>query len=224
MTTPEQGAVCERILTAVNATSNPQVHLTTKDGLVFEVNIVKTGSDAHPTYNVSASAPVTKQNEDLGLTSVMLSQGMWERSTDCTCGDPECEEHASESLEVRQHMFHSSIGGRDMSEAAKKLYQLLRRVTDLKACSCKTFFITDGGDTCFDCALKTAADAGARADRGMCCICHESVTTDSATLCCKQPMHAACLERALERSPACPMCRGQPVASKRARTRPGRGN
>jgi hypothetical protein len=221
MTTPEQMAVGTRILKAVARNTVKSLVVATKDGLNVEIQInaeeVMKNSEKFVRFYVSAGIQSTSQNRATGCTDALEAHGFWgrdERARGYDDSDPEEEELPK--LRMQKHLVCLHLNDENTDKyPAKKLYELIRDITDMALCSCKSFFITDGGNVCFDCAIKTAANAGARVDRGMCGICHESVTTDDATACCKQPMHAACLDRSMEATPTCPLCR-QPGA-KRAR-------
>jgi hypothetical protein len=220
MTTPAQMAVGTRILKAVARDTIKSVVVSTKDGLDVEITVIQTCAGPTPEslqlrFNVFAGVTVNQKNRDSGCTAALEAHGFWVKlGRSCGCDDSDCEEVGPPQYRKQKHIIETVIAA-TCKYPAMKLYEMIRDVTELSLCSCKTFFITDGGDVCFDCAVKTAANAEARADRGMCGICHESVTTDDATACCKQPMHAACLDRSMEATATCPLCR-QPGA-KRAR-------
>jgi hypothetical protein len=210
MATPAQVEVGTRIVAALRNAPGTHVFLNTQDGLTVDVTVHRNcgvNGTSENRFHVTASVPTTTLNQNMGVTSALLSQGYWERSTTCSCGDEDCDEHVTNTLETHQPLFSADVSGKDAADAAGKMYHTLMRVVNMKACSCQNFFIVDGGQTCFDCALRTAIEPESRASRGPCCICYEPVVTSDATSCCKQVMHAACMDKALERSSTCPMCR-----------------
>ena len=199
MATPEQRAAGDRILATVDSWPGNHVYITTRDGLGVHVSLFKRDHQ-HFVYNITATVPVTTRNEDLGLAHTLFGHAFWKR----------WNERAVQGIPL----IDSFICASSAEEASTKVFTMMQGISNIKACSCRGFFVLDNADVCFDCFVKTACDPTARASRGQCPICIETVTTDDQTECCQKPMHAACLSRAMGCTPTCPLCRA-PGAKRR---------
>ena len=201
MATPEQRAAGDRILATVDSWPGNHVYITTRDGLGVHVSLFK--RDHQPfVYHITATVPVTTRNEDLGLAHTLFGHAFWKRwneDHDAVQGIP---------------LIDSFICASSAEEASTKVFTMMQGISNIKACSCRGFFVLDNADVCFDCFVKTSCEPTARAYRGQCPICIETVTTEDETDCCQKPMHAACLSRAMGCTPTCPLCRA-PGAKRR---------
>ena len=199
MATPEQRAAGDRILATVDSWPGNHVYITTRDGLGVHVSLFKRVHQPF-VYRITATVPVTTRNEDLGLAHTLFGHAFWKR----------WNERAVQGIPL----IDSFICASSAEEASTKVFTMMQGISNIKACSCRGFFVLDNADVCFDCFVKTACDPTARASRGQCPICIETVTTDDQTECCQKPMHAACLSRAMGCTPTCPLCRA-PGAKRR---------
>ena len=213
MATPEQRAAGDRILATVDSWPGNHVYITTRDGLGVHVSLFKRVHQPF-VYRITATVPVTTRNEDLGLTHTLFGHGFWERSCDCEDHEDYACYATIDAVFQGIPLIDSFICASSAEEASTKVFTMMQGISNIKACSCRGFFVLDNADVCFDCFVKTACDPTARASRGQCPICIETVTTDDQTECCQKPMHAACLSRAMGCTPTCPLCRA-PGAKRR---------